>query len=354
MRYQSLIIGDLLVKYPLVLGAMGIGVTRANLAAAVTNAGGLGVLSGVNLGYLEADFLTNTLEANLRGLKKEIQKAKALSNNGPIGVNFMVAMNAYAEHVKTAVQEGIDFIVSGAGIPVDLPAFVKGSKTKIAPIVSSKKAAILISKLWDRNHAIAPDAIVLEGPKAGGHLGFDATELRNDEPFDFKEIITSIKQGLIPFEEKYNKKIPLIVAGGIFSKTDVSDMLTHGADAVQMSTRFVATNECDAHTIFKESYVKATEDDVRIIISPVGMPGRALYSPLIQELDDGIRPQIKQCVNCLKTCQPKTTPYCISSALIQAVTGNWEKGLFFAGKNVSLVTEITSVQRIFDDIFCDF
>lgn len=349
MKLPTLEIGNLKIKYPIVLGAMGIGVTRSGLAAAVTNAGGLGVISGVNLGFEEPDFLTDTLEANLRALKNEIRKAKELVKGGAIGVNFMVAMNHYAEHVKVAVREGIDIIISGAGIPSDLPALVKGSGTKIAPIISSSKAAGLITKLWDRNYSVAPDALVLEGILAGGHLGFKLTELEN-ESYDAFSTIAEIKEILKPYEEKYNKKIPLIVAGGIFNGEDIANVIKAGGNAVQMATRFVATVECDANDAYKQAYINAKEEDVRLIVSPVGLPGRAVNNPFLKRVDENDRPAIKKCLQCLRTCDVKTTPYCISQALINAVSGNLDEGLIFSGKNVYKVNEISTVEKIFAEL----
>lgn len=349
MQIPSLNIGDLKIKVPIVLGAMGIGVTRSGLASAVTNAGGLGVISGVNLGYSEPDFFDNMLEANLRGLRNEIRKAKALTDNGFVGVNFMVAMNRYAEHVKEAVKEGVDFIVSGAGIPTELPEFVKGTSTKIAPIISSSKAAKLITKVWDRKYDVAPDAVVLEGIKAGGHLGFSVEDLEANH-YDMVEVVAEVKAVLKPYEEKYNKKIPLIVAGGVFDGADIMKVLAAGGDGVQMATRFVATKECDASEAFKSAYINAKSEDVKIIVSPVGMPGRAVLNPFLEKVIKGDKPPIKRCVNCIRTCNPKTTPYCISQALINAVEGNVNEGLIFSGANVDRIKELSTVPRIFEEV----
>lgn len=353
MKLPSLKIGDITVKYPIVLGAMGVGVTRSGLASAVTNAGGLGVISGVNLGFDEPDFLDNMLEANLRALRKEIRRAKELTKGGVIGINFMVAMNKYSEHVKEAVKEGIDFIVSGAGIPAELPELVKGTKTKIAPIISSSKAAALIAKMWDRNYNVAPDAVILEGIKAGGHLGFKPRELET-ETFDMVKTIQDIKLALKPFEEKYQKDIPLIVAGGIFDAEDIKAVITAGGNGVQMATRFVATEECDAAQSYKDAYIQAKKEDVRIIISPVGLPGRAVGNAFLDQVDNGNRPKIKRCVNCLRTCDVSTTPYCISQALIHAVNGNVDDGLIFSGENVYKVDHMSTVPEIFSELTSQF
>lgn len=349
MKLPELKIGQLSVKFPIVLGAMGVGVTRSGLASAVTNAGGLGVISGVNLGFREPDFYQNRLEANLRALKNEIRLAKEKTQNGLIGINFMVAMNNYKEHVAVAVKEGVDFIISGAGLPTELPSMVKGSATKIVPIVSSVKAAQLLAKLWDRNHQVAPDAVVIEGVLAGGHLGFSKEDILENN-FDPKTVIQGVKNALKPYEEKYARKIPVIFAGGVFDGKDIAEMLSYGADGVQMATRFVATEECDADDAFKQAYVASTEEDVEIIISPVGMPGRALNNSLIKRIAEGRRPKIERCVNCLATCNPATTPYCISQALVSSVTGDLESGLIFAGANVYKVNEITTVPKLMETL----
>ncbi|MBM7561057.1 NAD(P)H-dependent flavin oxidoreductase [Fusibacter tunisiensis] len=353
MKLPELKIGDVTFKKPLFLGAMGVGVSRSSLASAVTNCGGLGVISGVNLGFLEPDFKTAPLEANLRALKKEIQKAKAITKDGLIGINFMVAMSHYAEHVKTAVAEGIDFIISGAGLPTELPGLVKNSYTKLVPIVSSVKAASLIIRFWDRNHQTTPDAIVIEGIEAGGHLGFKYKDLENNA-FDAKETIQTIKTILLPYEEKYNKKIPVIFAGGIYDARDIKTVFSYGADGVQMATRFVASEECDAHLGFKKIYLNASKSDVKIIQSPVGLPGRALQTPLLSRLNAEARIKPQKCLGCLQTCDSATTPFCISDALIAAVNGDYENGLFFAGANVYKVDRITTVQEIFNDLWADF
>lgn len=346
---KPLIIRDLVAKVPIVLGGMGVGVTGSKLAAAVAKQGGIGVLSGVNIGYKESDFNTNWLEANLRVLKKEIIEAKNNSLDGVIGVNFMVAMNSYAEHVKVAIDAGVDIIISGAGLPLDLPKLVEGTKTKIAPIVSSGKAAKVITKKWVKTYGKIPDAIVLEGIKAGGHLGFKKDDIDKDD-FNIVNTLKDIQKVLKPYEEEFDYHIPIIVGGGVYTKEDMDNLLKEGADAVQMSTRFVATYECDAADEFKQSYIEAEPEDVSIIISPVGMPGRAINNKFVQNLAKGIKPKIEKCNNCLSKCSPATTPYCISKALINSVKGNVENGLIFAGSNVSKVKKMMSVEEIFDEL----
>jgi len=345
MKLPTLKIGNLIANIPIIQGGMGIGVSLSKLASAVANEGGIGVISAVQIGFREKDFEKNNKLANLRALANEIRKAKELSPKGIIGVNILVAANDYAELVKTAVKEKIDIIISGAGIPKDLPKYVKGTDTKAVPIVSSGKAAALIAKLWKRRYDYLPDAIIVEGPEAGGHLGF-SNETLNKSPKPsleniFKEVITAIK----PFEYTYSKTIPVIAAGGIYSGKDIAKFINLGAAGVQMATRFVATEECDAHINFKNAYVKAKEKDVKIIKSPVGMPGRAIKNAFVEKIEK-INIPVRYCYNCLKTCNPATTPYCISRALINAVEGNVENGLIFAGSNVGLVDKITTVKEL--------
>ncbi len=349
MKLPELKIGQLSIRVPIVLGAMGVGVTRSNLASAVSRAGGLGVISGVNLGFEETDFYTHRLEANLRALKREIMLAKEKSKNALLGVNFMVAMNNYKEHVTTAVKEGVDFIISGAGLPLDLPGLVKGTKTKMIPIVSSAKAAKTILKIWDRNYEASADAIIIEGIKAGGHLGFSKEELIRGD-FNPQKVIQEVKEALMPFENKYDRKIPVIFAGGVFDGEDLAEMISYGADAVQMATRFVATEECDAHINFKMAYIQAQKEDAKLIVSPVGMPGRAVQNDFLEQVQLKNAPKIKKCVNCLATCDPKTTPYCISQALISSVSGDTTSGLIFAGENVYKVKEMSTVAAIFKEV----
>ncbi len=349
MKLPALRLGDLVASVPIIQGAMGVGVSLSKLASAVANEGGIGVIAGVQNGFKEPDFESNTLKANIRGLKKEIKKARELSPKGIIGVNVMVAINNYKEIVKAAVEEKIDLIISGAGLPKDLPEFTKGTKTKIAPIVSSGKAAGLISKLWDRRFSYIPDLIIVEGTEAGGHLGFSLEELNKEDKPKLTDIVKDVIEAVKPYEEKYHRKIPVIAAGGIFDGKDIAKYLKIGASGVQMGTRFVATEECDAHINFKEAYLKAEESDVQLVQSPVGMPGRAIKNKLIEKVKTTTIP-VNKCYNCLQPCNPKTTPYCISTALIKAVKGELDEGLIFAGANAYKLNKIVSVKELMKEL----
>ena len=343
MKYKGLKIGNIETKIPLILGGMGIGVSGWNLASSITNNGGIGVLSGVNLGYREDDFYTNTFEANKRAIIKEIKKAKEESNMGVIGINFMVAMNRYKEYVKIAVEAGIDIIVSGAGLPLELPEATKDHDTKLVPIVSSAKAARIITKIWDKKYNKIPDAVVVEGSKAGGHLGFKKKDLIEDD-FDFEEVLRDTKEVLKKYEDKYNKKIPMIAAGGIYSSQDVEKIMKIGYDGVQMATRFVTTEECDADFNFKNEYLKSENKDIDIIDSPVGLPGRAITNEFLNNVEEGIKPKIKK-------CNYKDTKFCISQALINSVKGNIDEGLVFAGENAYKSKKIEKVADVVKELF---
>ncbi len=342
-------LGDRIAKLPIIQGAMGVGVSLSSLASAVACEGAIGVISGVQIGYDEPDFLTNNAEANIRALKKHIKRAKEICSDGIIGVNLLTAMKNYKKMVVTAVEMKIDLIISGAGLPLDLPALVANSQTKIAPIVSSGKAATLISKVWDKKYKRIPDMIIVEGSEAGGHLGFSKEELEKSEFKNLEELVPEVIEAIKPFEEKYNQKIPVIAAGGVYSGEDIAKFIKLGAGGVQMATRFVATKECDAHINFKNSYVNAKKEDIRLVQSPVGMPGRAVDNEFTKKLDKGNIP-VKHCYNCLVPCNPATTPYCISQALIQSVKGDMENGLVFAGSNAYKIDKITTVKDLIKEL----
>ena len=270
---MELKIGNLIAKIPIIQGGMGVGVSLSNLAGNVAKYGAIGVISAAHPGYLENDFEINTLQANLRALKKHIKKAKQISNNGIIGVNIMVAMKNYKELVQASIEGGADLIISGAGLPLKLPQYTQNSEIKIIPIVSSSKAVKLILSYWKKHYNKIADGIIIEGPEAGGHLGFKDNNIENDIN-EFETNVNNILETIKEFEKEYNKKIPVIVAGGVFDSDDIKKYINLGANAVQIGTRFVATVECDANIKFKEAYLNCHKNDIKIVKSPVGMPGR--------------------------------------------------------------------------------
>ena len=345
-------IKDYTLKNPLIQGGMGVGISMGRLAGSVAACDAMGVISTVNAGYREADFEKNPVEANIRALQKEIQKALTIAKGrGMVAVNAMVEVTHYEETVRAAIKAGAAAVISGAGLPLRLPEFTKGTKTAAAPIVSSPKAATLIMKTWDRHYEVTPDFIVIEGKKAGGHLGFSREELLQDTAASLKEILTGVKKAVLPFEKKYKRKIPIFTAGGVFVGQDMAEMIKAGADGVQIGTRFIATEECDASEAFKEVILSAREEDVRIIESPVGMPARAIDTGLLKKTEKSYHLFAKKCNDCLKHCKKGTeTCYCISRALIEAVKGNTEDGLFFCGANVGRVQTILPVKTWIDEI----
>ncbi|OQY10585.1 MAG: nitronate monooxygenase [Marinitoga sp. 4572_148] len=345
---KKLKIGDIETKYPIVQGGMAVGISLDGLASAVANAGGVGVIGTAGIGFFSD--IKNYRKANIESLKNYIRKTKE-KTKGVIGVNIMVALTDYAEMVKTAIDEGIDIIFSGAGLPLVLPSFLKkDSKTKLVPIISSLKAAQVIVKRWFSKYKYLPDAFVLEGPLAGGHLGY-----KNDEIFLEKSAlehnIPIIKEYLIKLEKEYGKNIPLIAGGGLYSREDVERVLNLGADGVQMGTRFIATEECDASIEFKKAIINATDEDVTIIKSPVGLPGRVVKNSFIESVEKGEKKPYECRYHCIKTCDFKKAPYCIAKALYNAAIGNLNEGFVFTGGAVSKVKRIQKVADIIKELF---
>lgn len=346
-------IGNKQSKYPIIQGGMGVGVSMHNLAGNVSKEGGIGIISAADIGYLEEDFSKNPMQANLRAIGKEISKAREIAGEDKIlGVNIMVALKNYSEIVKECVKQKIDLIVSGAGIPKDLPEYVKGSDTKIAPIVSSLRCCKLIVSHWIKKYDYVPDMIVIEGPEAGGHLGFKAEELDENSKPKLEDITTEIVDYIKDIEEENKKQIPVISAGGIWDSKDIKKFLNLGASGVQLATRFVATYECDASIEFKEAYINAKKEDIKIIKSPVGMPGRAINNNFIKNVEKD-KCKISKCYNCIKTCDVTSTPYCITKALINSVKGKVDEGLIFCGSNVDKIKEIVSVHDLMEELVCE-
>lgn len=348
---KSVCIGDMKLEVPIIQGGMGVGISLGNLAGHVAKNGGMGVISTAHPGYRAEDFEKNPTEVNKRELAKEIQKAKEIAKGkGMVAINAMVAITDYAQMVEVAIKNKIDAIISGAGLPMNLPGFVKGTKVKIAPIVSSGKAARLICKTWDRRYHVAPDFVVIEGSKAGGHLGFHKEDVLNKTTAKLADIFKEVKETLQPFVEKYQKEIPIFVAGGVYDADDIKQFMDLGADGVQMATRFICTEECDADIKYKEAFINAKKEDIEIVKSPVGMPGRAIMTKLTERLKNDERIPVKRCYNCLVPCDVKTTPYCISSALINAAKGNLDEGLVFSGSNGYRNDKIVTVKELMDEL----
>lgn len=349
MKLRGIKIGDLISKYPIMQGGMGVGVSMHKLAGNVAKEGGIGIISTADIGYQDPEFEKDPMKANIKAIKTEIEEARKIAPKGIIGVNVMVALSNYAEIVRECVKNKIDLIVSGAGLPKDLPSFIKGTKTKIAPIVSSGRAAKLIAKLWISKYNYAPDMIVIEGPEAGGHLGFKTEELLPENKPKLEDITKDVLKEVKEIEKESGKEIPVVVAGGVFDGKDIAKFLKLGASGVQMATRFVATEECDASDAFKQAYVNAKKEDIKIIKSPVGMPGRAIRNEFIKKVESS-KAKITKCYNCIKTCNPAETPYCITRALINSVKGNLDEGLIFCGSNVDKINKIVTAKELMKEL----
>ena len=353
MMMKKLNIGNLSISVPIVQGGMGVGISLSGLASAVANEGGVGVISSAGLGLLYRNLSKDYIQASIMGLKEELRKARE-KTKGVIGVNVMVAMSNFADMVKTAIAEKADIIFSGAGLPLNLPSFLqKDSVTKLVPIVSSARAARVITEKWHNLYNYLPDAFVVEGPKAGGHLGVKDEQI-NDEHFSLEHILPEVIDEVKDIETHYGKNIPVIVAGGIYTGEDIKRFMDMGAAGVQMGTRFVTTEECDASDIFKQTYIEAKQEDIQIIKSPVGMPGRAIFSKFIQKVKEGQK-QPKTCMcKCIKTCDISKSPYCIIAALYNAFKGNMDNGYAFAGANAFRATKIVSVKETFRSLLDEF
>ena len=347
---KSLNLKDKFLKLPIIQGGMGIGVSRCRLAGAVAKEGGMGVLSTAQIGYDDPDFTKHPEETNLRVLPEQIRKAKEIAGgNGMVAVNIMAVTQLYETYVKTACAAGVDAIISGAGLPTELPKFAEGYDVALAPIVSSTKSANVILKFWDKKYHRTADFLVIEGPLAGGHLGFSREQLEDIPGLDYDTEIRNIITLKQTYEEKYQTAIPVFVAGGMFTAEDVKHVLELGADGIQAATRFVATEECDASDAYKQAYVNASEEDVIIIKSPVGMPGRAIQNAFLEKVAAGER-FMTGCRHCIKTCDPKTAPYCITRALINAATGDVDNGLLFCGSNAWRAQKIERTVDIMEEM----
>lgn len=343
------------LQIPILQGGMGVGVSLGGLAGAVAAEGALGCISTADTGFREPDFAKDPNGANLRALEKEVKRAREIAHGmGLVAVNAMVATAQYADAVKTAIGAGADAVISGAGLPMELPEIAGKADVALAPIVSSARAVRLILGRWASRYGRCADFVVIEGCEAGGHLGFEEQMLLAGKCRTLEEILPEVLQEVGKFEEKFRQKIPVFVAGGVYTGQDMARFTRLGAAGVQMATRFIPTWECDASQAYKDVLLAAKAEDVRIIHSPVGMPGRALATPLVQRLEKGGRIPPKHCACCLKSCDPGQVPYCITQALIRAVCGDVENGLFFCGANVGRLDRMRSVKELIDEVMTDW
>ena len=351
----ALKIGSLQMKLPIIQRGMGVGVSRSGLASAVATAGGIGVIASVGLGLLTEGMRRDCMSANSELLAEEVRRAKQ-DSGGAIGVNVMWAVSDSATLIETAVESGADILFLGAGVP-RLPRSVAQRlnelSTQLAVIVSSLRAMKLIFRLWSKHYSAVPDAVVVEGPMAGGHLGFRKEQL-SDPEHSLEAIFPAIAAEAARMETEHRKSIPVIAAGGIFTGSDIYKKFSLGAQGVQMGTRFAATVESDASDEFKQAYVKSSKEDMVIIDSPVGMPGRAIRNRFTEDVALGLKKPFVCPYKCLTACNPETAPYCIAEALVRALRGDLENGFAFAGANAWRVDRILTVNELITSLVDEF
>jgi len=348
VKIPKMRIGSVTADIPIIQGGMGVRVSMAGLAAAVAKRGGIGTISCVGLGDLESPWKEYE-KSSIEALEREVTKARSMTD-GILAVNVMGVLSNVEDLITSAVRAGILVVIFGAGIPTKLPDLVPDTNVNLVPIVSSARVAEIISRTWDRRFERIPDAFVLEGPKAGGHLGFSLEQLDNMEDYSLEILLPELLETVKPFEDKYGRGIPIIVAGGVYTGHDIADMISRGAAGVQMGTRFVATEECDASMEFKQAFLDATEEDIVIIKSPVGLPGRAIRNQLLIDLEEGVKKKLKCPYRCLTACRIDTARYCIAKALTDSWAGDVDDGLIFCGSNVHRVDRMYTVAELIDEL----
>ncbi len=351
MEIPKLQIGSLTSDIPIVQGGMGVRVSLASLASAVANEGGIGTISSIGLGDVEAskqEYERMSREA----LMSEIHKARSMSD-GCLAVNIMGVLSNADDLVKTSVQEGIKMIVFGAGLPTKLPALIEDPSVNIVPIISSARVTELILRTWDKRYERTVDGLILEGPLAGGHLGFSEEQLEHPEKYSLDKLLPDVLEAIKTYEDKYGRKIPVITGGGIYDGKDIARMLSLGASGVQMGTRFVCTKECDVSHQFKQAYLDAKEEDIVIIKSPVGMPGRAIKNRFLKDLEIKGRLKIKCPYRCLTACKVDKARYCIAQALVNSYFGDVDHGLIFCGQNAYLIDKIITVKELIQELLSE-
>ena len=348
MELKSLNIGDLKIEIPIIQGGMGVGVSNYSLVSTVSNKNALGVLASVGLGETVDCSESSYKKRSSKALRDSIRETRKRTDK-PFGLNIMCALSNYDELVAVAEEEKVDAIITGAGLPMKLPSLVKNPRTKLIPIVSSDRAARIICTNWKRKFNRLPDAVVVEGPLAGGHLGFSRAELDDPQHFYLDKILVDVIKVVKGFQTNQHK-IPVIAAGGIFDGKDIARVMKLGASGVQMGTRFVCTHECDVSPKYKEMYINAKKEDILIIQSPVGLPGRVVSNDFVTNITQGKRIDFECAYQCLVTCNPKKVNYCIGKALVNSFQGRMDKGFAMCGSNAYRINKIISVKELIDEL----
>jgi len=348
LKLKSLNIGDLKIEIPIIQGGMGVRVSNCSLVSAVSKEGALGVIASVGLGEIVEDPKSDNKKRSSQALRESIRETRKRTDK-PFGINIMCALTNSDELAAVAEEEKVDVIISGAGLPMKLPSLVKNSRTKLLPIVSSGRAAHIICTNWKRKFNRLPDAVVVEGPLAGGHLGFSRAELDDPQHFYLDKILVDVIKVANGFQTNQHK-IPVIAAGGIFDGKDIARVMKLGASGVQMGTRFVCTHECDVSPKYKEMYINAQQKDILIIQSPVGLPGRVVSNDFVTRITRGERIDFECAYQCLTTCNPRKVNYCIAKALLNASRGELDKGFAMCGSNAYRINKIILVKELIDEL----
>ncbi|MDD2906038.1 MAG: nitronate monooxygenase [Sulfurimonas sp.] len=355
MSFKSLKIGEYVIEKPIVQGGMGVGISWDQLAGNVSKEGGLGVISAVGTGYYENKIHSKRLVADRpldaanfyskEGFEAIIKNARKICGDKPLAANILYAINDYGRVVTDACEAGINIIITGAGLPTNMPEFTADyPDVALVPIVSSAKALKIICKRWQMRYNRLPDAVVLEGPKSGGHQGFTYEQCSMPEN-QLENLVAPVVA-----EAALWGNIPVIAAGGVWDKNDIEEMMALGASGVQMGTRFIGTFECDAHENLKQVLINAKQEDIILMASPVGYPAQGVRTNLTKLVENREGPAIKCISNCVSPCnrgeEAKVVGFCIADRLSDAFEGNLETGLFFSGTNGYKLTELISVQEL--------
>ncbi|RAX58602.1 2-nitropropane dioxygenase [Helicobacter monodelphidis] len=350
-----------LIPYPIVQGGMGIGISWDELAGSVSKEGGLGVISAVGTGYYKHFAFAKKLVSE-RPLEVEnfyskealfeiFKNARKLCGNAPLGANILYAINNYGRVVRDACEAGADVIITGAGLPTDMPEFTKDfPEVALVPIVSSARALKIICKRWTGRYNRLPDAVVVEGPLSGGHQGVMYEDCFKEE-YQLETLIPEVIK-----EVKNWGNIPILAAGGIWDRADIDSFLKMGASGVQMGTRFLGSHECDAK-YYATLMPSVQKEDIKLIKSPVGYPARAIVTGVLDRLKEGNAPKVACISNCVQPChrgvEAKAVGYCIADRLGDAAFGDSKNGLYFTGANGYRIEKIVSVREIMDELICD-
>lgn len=355
MSFKSVKIGKYIIEKPIIQGGMGVGISWDKLAGNVSKEGGLGVISAVGTGYYENKSHVKKLVADRpldatnfyskEGFEAIINNARKICGDKPLAANILYAINDYGRVVTDACEAGINIIITGAGLPTNMPEFTEGyPDVALVPIVSSAKALKIICKRWKQRYNRLPDAVVLEGPKSGGHQGFTYEQCSMPEN-QLENLVAPVVA-----EAALWGNIPVFAAGGVWDKSDIEEMMALGASGVQMGTRFIGTFECDAHENLKQVLINAKKEDIQLMASPVGYPAQGVRTNLTKLVENREGPAIKCISNCVSPCnrgeEAKKVGFCIADRLSDAYEGNLETGLFFSGTNGYRLTGLISVKEL--------